>query len=108
MLSPFIFADTSTWYAYVDKSDAHHPAAVQFITTLTTPLATSTYIFDETVTLIKVHLGHRAAVRFGEKLRQEQIAKLMRITEQDDKEHGRFLYATMTKGSALRIAPPLP
>jgi predicted nucleic acid-binding protein len=82
--SPFIFVDTGAWYAYVDKSDAHHPAATQFIHTLTTPLATSTYILDETVTLIKAHLGHRAAVLLGEKLRQEQIAKLLRITEQDE------------------------
>ena len=66
------------------NSDAHHPAAPQFIHTLTTPLATSIYILDETVTLIKAHLGHSAAVRFGEKLRQEQIAKLLRITEQDE------------------------
>lgn len=84
MPSPFIFTDTSAWYAYVDKSDAYHPAATQFIQTLKTPLATSTYILDETVTLIKAHVGHSAAVCFGEKLRQEQIAKLLRITEQDE------------------------
>lgn len=84
MPSPFIFTDTSAWYAYVDKSDTHHSAATQFIHSLTLPLATSTYILDETVTLIKAHLGHSAAVRFGEKLRQEQIAKLLRITEQDE------------------------
>ena len=86
MSSPLIFTDTSAWYAHVDKSDAHHLAATQFIYTLTIPLATSTYILDETVTLIRVHLGHSAAVRFGEKLRQQQIAKLLRITEQDEQK----------------------
>jgi uncharacterized protein len=84
MPSAFIFTDTSAWYAYVDKSDAYHSAATQFIRLLTIPLITSTYILDEITTLIKAHLGHSAAVRFGEKLRQEQIAKLLRITEQDE------------------------
>jgi hypothetical protein len=63
---------------------AHHTAAVEFVRTLTLPLATSTYIFDETITLIRAHVGHAAAVRFGEKLRQEQIAKLLRVTEHDE------------------------
>ena len=34
MPSPFIFTDTSAWSADVDNSDAHHPAATQFIHTL--------------------------------------------------------------------------
>ena len=84
MPSPLIFADTGAWYAFVDKSDAHHVAASQFVQNLTTPLVTSTYILDETVTLIKLHVGHSAAVRFGESLRQQQIARLVKITEQDE------------------------
>lgn len=84
MPPPFLFTDTSAWYAYVDDSDAHHPLAAQFIRTLASPLVTSTYIFDETVTLIRSHLGYSAAVRFGEQLRGEQVAKLLRITEQDE------------------------
>jgi len=86
--SPLIFADTGAWYAFVDKSDAHHVAASQFIQNLTSPLVTSTYILDETVTLIKLHVGHSAAVRFGESLRQQQIARLVKITEQDEDSHG--------------------
>lgn len=84
MPSPLIFTDTGAWYAFVDKSDAHHHAASQYIQNLTGPLVTSTYILDETVTLIKVHVGHSAAVRFGESLRQEQIARLVNVTEQDE------------------------
>ncbi len=84
MPSPFIFVDTSAWYALADTSDAHHPAATQFIHTLTTPLVTSTYILDETVTLLRSHLGHAMARSFGERLRQEQIALLLRITEPDE------------------------
>ncbi len=104
----FIFTDTSGWYAYVDGSDAHHSAANRFIHNLTIPLATSTYILDETVTLIKAHLGHNAAVRFGEKLRQEQIAKLLRITTKTNRGHGKSSYSTTTKALASLIVLPLP
>jgi len=42
-LSP-IFVDTSAWYAYLDKSDANHVAAVKLIEELERPLITSNYI----------------------------------------------------------------
>jgi hypothetical protein len=82
--SSFVFVDTSAWYALADASDTHHQAATHYINTLTAPLVTSTYILDETVTLLRMHLGHAAARRFGEKLRQEQIALLLRIIEHDE------------------------
>ena len=85
MSANFIFTDTSAWYAYVDKSDAYHLVATQFARTLPAPLVTSTYILDETLTLIQAHLGHAAAVRLRNKLRREQIAKLVRISEQDER-----------------------
>ena len=86
MAVSLIFVDTGAWYAYVDASDAYHLAAVQFINTLTEPLITSSYIFDETVTLIRMHLGHLIAVQFGERLRQEKLAKLVRITDTDEQK----------------------
>ena len=36
------------------------------------------------MTLRRSHLGHAIARSFGEKLRQEQIALLLRITEHDE------------------------
>lgn len=95
---PFIFTDTGAWYAYLDKDDAHHDAAVQFINTLTVPLATSTYIFDEVVTLTKAHLGQQAAVRWGELLRREQIAKLLRIEEADEQRAWEIFVRYSDKG----------
>ena len=108
MPSPFIFVDTSAWYALADTSDAHHPAATQFIHTLTTPLVTSTYILDETVTLLRSHLGHVMARSFGERLRQEQIALLLRITEPDEQRAWDIFVRYDDKELALRIALPLP
>jgi len=82
----------------VDESDGYHSKAVQFIRALTTPLVTSTYVLDETVTLIKLHLGHRTAVQFGEKLRKEQIAKLLRTTEQDENRAWQIFVQYQDKG----------
>lgn len=47
MASSHIFTDTSAWYAYIDKSDANHAAAVELVKNLDRPLITSNYIFDE-------------------------------------------------------------
>ena len=50
MASSPIFTDTSAWYAYIDKSDADHAAAVKLVKNLDRPLITSNYIFDEILT----------------------------------------------------------
>jgi len=38
-----IFTDTSAWYAYIDKSDTEHAAAVKLVKNLDRPLITSNY-----------------------------------------------------------------
>ena len=53
MASGPIFTDTSAWYAYIDKSDTEHAAAVKLVKNLDRPLITSNYIFDEVLTLVK-------------------------------------------------------
>jgi predicted nucleic acid-binding protein len=50
MASGPIFTDTSAWYAYIDKSDTEHAAAVKLVKNLDRPLITSNYIFDEVLT----------------------------------------------------------
>jgi len=47
MASGRIFTDTSAWYAYIDKSDADHAAAVDMVRNLNLPLITSNYVFTE-------------------------------------------------------------
>ena len=41
------------------------------------------YIFDETITLIRANLGHREAVKFGEKLLASRLAQLISVTKGD-------------------------
>ncbi|MBI3015603.1 MAG: PIN domain-containing protein [Candidatus Tectomicrobia bacterium] len=68
-----LFVDTSAWYAILDRTDRNHPAAIRFARQVTAPFVTSTYVLDETVTLVKRHLGHAAATRFGQRLWNEEV-----------------------------------
>lgn len=84
MASSPIFIDTSAWYAYVDKSDADHTAAVKLVKNLDRPLITSNYIFDEILTLSKVKIGYHVAINLGQKLWNQEVATLIRVTEKDE------------------------
>lgn len=82
----YIFVDTSAWYALLDKSDVNHRAAVKFKDSLAGPLVTSNYVADEVITLARSRLGHKVAVKIGQKMWDESIANLIRVTLQDEKK----------------------
>jgi uncharacterized protein len=84
MANRFIFVDTSAWYALVDKNDRDHVSAVNSGRNLNRPLVTSNYVFDETLTLIKIKLGPRIAIDFGQKLWDQDLAILIRVSEKDE------------------------
>src|SRR3990172_5899375 len=84
MSNRLVFVDTSAWYALVDKSDRDHTSSVNSVRNLTRPLVTTNYIFDETVTLIKVKLGPRIATDFGRKLWNQELATRIRILKKDE------------------------
>lgn len=84
MVPIFIFVDTSAWYALLDRKDRNHSLAVQFAEESRVPFVTSTYVLDETVTLVRAHLGHAAAVRFGDRLWNEEISRLVRVSPEDE------------------------
>jgi len=84
MAKETIFVDTSAWYATIDKNDRDHMAAFAKIQNLDHPLVTSNYIFDETLTLLKTRLNSTIAIQFGQKLWNQEVATLIRITEEDE------------------------
>ena len=108
MAKETIFVDTSAWYATIDKNDRDHRAAVAKIQNLDHPLVTSNYIFDETLTLLKTRLNSTIAIQFGQKLWNQEVATVIRITEEDEaRELGQYFANTKIKVSVLRIARPL-
>jgi hypothetical protein len=79
-----IFVDTSAWYAIIDKNDQDHAAAVNKVRILDRSLLTSNYILDEILTLLKTRLGPSIAIPFGQKLWNQEVSALVRITEEDE------------------------
>jgi len=62
-----IFVDTGAWVALEDKRDSHHDAALQFkhiLLAANTRLITTTYVLDETYTLLLFDIGYINTVSF--------------------------------------------
>jgi predicted nucleic acid-binding protein len=93
-----IFVDTSAWYAIIDKNDQDHAAAVSKIQILDRPLVTSNYIFDEILTLLQARLGPSIAIPFGQKLWDQEVSALVRITEEDEEKAWRVFRQYADKG----------
>jgi len=79
-----IFVDTSAWCAFIDKNDRDHPAAMNKVKVLDRSLLTSNYVLDEILTLLKTRLGPSIAIPFGQKLWDQEVSALVRITEEDE------------------------
>ena len=59
------FVDTGAWYALYVPTDPDHPAADGWLRTNRTPLVTTDYVIDETLTLMRARGQNRRAVEFG-------------------------------------------
>jgi len=81
-----LFVDTSAWLALNDKSDQYHIKAASKsleIKRQQIELITSEYIIDESITLIRYRVSHKAAVIFGDSLFNSSIVRIMDITKED-------------------------
>lgn len=87
---PIIFVDTSGWYAHFSADDANNAAAQSFMQTSSGSLITTNYVIDETITLIRVRVGHHAAVEAGEALWNQQYARIARVSPEDEAEAWRL------------------
>jgi len=85
----YIFVDTSAWIALADKSDQNHHRAQtnyeQQIKPHSIQLLTSDYVLDETLTLIRYHMGLIYARTFWQSVQQAQdhgSLSISRVTEE--------------------------
>lgn len=77
-----LFVDTSGWCAVYDRSDGNHRRAIAFWRGLATrkiSLVTSDYVFDETVTLLRLRAGLPAAITFGDALLASRATALVEV-----------------------------
>jgi predicted nucleic acid-binding protein len=79
-----VFVDTSGFVALADRRDEHHGEAKRLLRRLSArriALVTSTDVLDEVVTLIRVRVGHPAAVTIGQRLLASQWCRLVEVDE---------------------------
>ena len=94
MFRNFVCVDTSAWYALFDKDDSEHEAAKHFQQINHSPYLTTDYIIDETLTLVRVRLGHRKAVEIGKHFLGQDLAQFIAVTSEDTgRQHGRYFNA---------------
>ena len=80
-----IFVDTGAWYAVVDKKDPDHAQAESYFRNNKTPLLTTNFIFDETITLLRSRLGWSTAKEFGQNLKNSSFVSIIGIKDEDEK-----------------------
>ena len=79
-----VFVDTSAFVALVDRRDRNHAAAKRILKQIARQkrqLMTSTYVIDETLTLVRLKVGHGVAVKFGEGLASTNWCRTLDVPE---------------------------
>ena len=83
-MSAILFADTSAWFALVNRADPDHDLVRGVFEKFDGRIVTSNFVFDEAVTLCLYRLGHDAALRVGGALQDPGVVDLIRSTPQDE------------------------
>jgi len=81
-----LFVDTSAFYAIEDTSDENHKSAIDYREQIryneNIQLITSSYIINEALTLMKDRLGYDSAIKFGRKVRDSKIIRIIHIAQE--------------------------
>lgn len=100
-----IFIDTGAWYALEVEDDKNHKEAISFRDELRKcthgSLATSDYILDEAITLLRMRKGIGPAVSFAEKVYQNKSLHLVWIDHTIFHEAERIMKENGTKKSSF-------
>ena len=77
-----IFVDTSAWIGLEVANDQRHQPAIAFKQGLGRAYrwVTTNWVVWETVTWLRSHAGHAAAVRFNENVRASTLLELITVT----------------------------
>jgi len=78
-----IFVDTGAWYASLVPTDPDHVKAVQWLATNKSPLLTTDYVLDETLTLLRVRGERKRALLLGARFFRHELADIHKITPTD-------------------------
>jgi len=83
-----LFIDTSAFVAIANEGDIWHSDSAKFLddiksgkTTFRT-LVTSDYIIDETITRIRFSVGHKEAVKWGDKILSSAVIDVISVDKE--------------------------
>jgi predicted nucleic acid-binding protein len=80
-----ILIDSSAFYALADRRDTNHAAARKALSAFAharRDLLTTSYVIDETITLVRFRLGHASAVKMGERLMASSWCRTVEISDE--------------------------
>ena len=78
-----IFVATGAWYASLVPTDPDHLRAVQWLAENHSPLITTDYVIDETLTLLRVRGERKRALLLGARFFQHELVEIHKITTAD-------------------------
>jgi len=87
-----VIADTSAFYALVDRTDPHHIQAANFLKSQVSDrkLLVSNHVFDETMTVVKARLGMRVVLQLGLRLRNSRFVEMVVFAPAQEQETWRI------------------
>jgi len=81
-----VFVDTGAWFAWLDRADPDHERVIPCFEQNRPRLVTSNYVLDETVTLLRFHLGFETAKQFGDLAFEHALCRVERVRAADEAE----------------------
>ena len=78
-----IFVDTGAWYASLVPTDPDYARAAQWLASNRSPLLTTDYVIDETLTLLRVRGERKRALLLGARFFHDDLAQIHKITNAD-------------------------
>ncbi len=80
-----LFVDTSAWFAFANRKDPDHARVSMALNGFQGRLATSNFVFDETVSLCRYRLGFQAAEQVGGVLLDPSSIDLICVLPEDER-----------------------
>jgi predicted nucleic acid-binding protein len=93
-----IFVDTGAWFALLVPEDRDHLAAGSWLGRNDQPLVTTDYVIDELLTLLRVRGEGRRALKVGELLFTEQLARIAWVLPMDVRQGWDYFRRYQDKG----------
>jgi predicted nucleic acid-binding protein len=93
-----IFVDTGAWFALLVPEDRDHLAAESWLERNVQPLVTTDYVIDELLTLLRMRGQSQRAVKAGQMLLGEDIARIAWVSPPDVRQGWDYFWQYQDKG----------